>query len=152
MCSRNSWFAPAMTHVNQSGGSTKWWICLAQSICIAYGCENVSVEWLIHANHENQIKCTNIALDIYNTISYWIFLLVSAHKGPSSGNLTKVRQHKTRLVTFVHGWPGVKQPKYKQADIVYFLITWLYKNDWFGFMQHYFDLIPWRRNLTDWNM
>ena len=47
---------------------------------------------------QNALSCF---LDIYFTISHWIFLPVSVNKGPSSGNQAKVIQHRTMLVTFV---------------------------------------------------
>jgi len=41
-------------------------------------------------------------LDIYVTISYLIFLHDSVHKGLTSGNQTKVKQHKIKSVAFAY--------------------------------------------------
>ena len=43
----------------------------------------------------NQQNAQTCSLDIYVTISLWVFLYVSVYKGPSWGNHTKVMQHKT---------------------------------------------------------
>jgi len=40
----------------------------------------------------NQPNAQTCSLDIYITISHWIFIHVTAHVGPSSGNQTKVIQ------------------------------------------------------------
>jgi len=58
-----------------------------------------------------QQNAHNFSLDIYITISYWTSLHVSARKGSSSGNQTKVKQHKTKLATFIHSWLDVKRVK-----------------------------------------
>ena len=51
-----------------------------------------------------------ISLDIYVILSHWIFLYVSVHKGPSSGNHTKAIPHITKLATFIHFWSGLQKP------------------------------------------
>jgi hypothetical protein len=55
-------------------------------------------------NQQNEQTCS---LGIYITISQHIFLYVSVHVG-TSGNQTKVIQHKTKSVTFVHSGCGVR--------------------------------------------
>jgi len=47
-------------------------------------------------------------LDISIIISHIVSLTVSVRKEPSSGNKTKVKQHKTKAVTFMHILHGVK--------------------------------------------
>ena len=44
------------------------------------------------------------SLDIHITISHWIILHVSIHKGSSSENQTKTIPYKTKLATFMHSW------------------------------------------------
>jgi len=53
----------------------------------------------------NQQNAQTCSLRIYITISQHIFLYVSVHVG-TSGNQTKVIQHKTKLDTFVHSGCG----------------------------------------------
>jgi hypothetical protein len=50
----------------------------------------------------NQQNIQYFYLDIYITISHYLFIDVSIHKGSSSGNQTKAILHKTKLVTFIH--------------------------------------------------
>ena len=61
-----------------------------------------------HFTTLNQQKAQYSSLDTYIIISHWIFPHVSIHKGSSSGNPTTVIAHKTKLVTFIHSWHGVK--------------------------------------------
>jgi hypothetical protein len=60
----------------------------------------------------NQQNAEIGSLDIYITISHWISPHVSVCKGPSSGYQTKKKQHKTKLVTVVHSWRGVKRARW----------------------------------------
>jgi hypothetical protein len=56
----------------------------------------------------NQQNAQTCFLDIYITISHLTSLHVSVHKGPSSGNQTKVIQHERKLVTRVYSLRGAK--------------------------------------------
>ena len=47
-------------------------------------------------------KCTSCPLDIYIIKWHSIQLHISVPKGLSSGNHTKVKQHDSKSVTFVH--------------------------------------------------
>jgi len=63
------------------------------------------------------IKCQTWALDIYITLSQWIFLHVSFRKALSSGSPTKEIQHHTKSVNFVHSWGGLKGSNDLDVDI-----------------------------------
>ena len=68
---------------------------------------SVHYRQLIHdTKPKNSWTCSS---DIFITESYWIFLHVLVHKRLPSGNQSKVIEHKTKLVTFIHSWHGVKQ-------------------------------------------
>jgi hypothetical protein len=55
-------------------------------------------------NQQNEQTC---ALSIYIKTSQCIFLYGLVHVG-TSGNQTKVIEHKTKLITFVHSGCGVR--------------------------------------------
>jgi len=52
---------------------------------------------------------------LYNLTKY---SYVSVHKVPSSGNQTKVIQHKTKLVPFVHSWCSVRVQMVKMYSCI----------------------------------
>jgi len=54
-----------------------------------------------------QQNAQNISLDIYVTVSHWVFLHASIHKGPSGGNQTKSMPHETKLIN-LYSWHGLK--------------------------------------------
>jgi len=60
--------------------------------------------FIVHSVHykcfmiSNQPNAHNYSLDIYITKSHIVSLHVSVRKEPSSGNKTKVKQHKTSLL------------------------------------------------------
>ena len=75
--------------------------------CQTFKWQNFKFLKLLHDTKPT--KRTNSFLDSYITLSHWIFLHVSIHKGHSSGDQTKVMQHKAKLATFVYSWRGVRE-------------------------------------------
>jgi hypothetical protein len=65
------------------------------------------IPWIID-NRFTLLHHQNAQTFSLDYVSHLIFLHVSVRNGPSSGNQTKVIQHKTKLVTFVYSWHGVE--------------------------------------------
>jgi hypothetical protein len=92
---------------------SEWWphpLCSIQSHPSRSNVELYALKQTVSAAVHYTYKLQKLVLKIFIiTISHWIFLHALVCKGSPSVNQTKVIQHKTKLVTSVHSWHGVKE-------------------------------------------